>query len=325
MTRILSDQEFKKLLGCVIIGGEEDSIRPNSYILRVGSEGEFLNTGKQFELGKKKHGIKLQPGHSVALTAFETLDFKHETVEKLFPQCDLHGLLSPTTDLSREGIVAPTTQIDAGYKGTLNWTLTNTSSEERRFLFKERLYRLTIFLLLEGETPETLYEGDYQEQTGYVRSQRRGAPVGMKEAEWEDASIKGSPQDLLDNLIQSGYPWNILGQKLKQIDQQFVQVSEEYSRIDDALSRLTTDMRQLKEHQTDVPDAVRKIVRTEATALQNRWLLGAGSILVALLGVILTILSSEAAKKFLESYGAVIGLVLVVAGVLAVVLMSRKS
>jgi hypothetical protein len=58
-----------------------------------------------------------------------------------------HRLTSDYCGNSREGIVAPTTQIDAGYYGTLNWTLTNTSSEERRFVHKERIFRLTILSL----------------------------------------------------------------------------------------------------------------------------------------------------------------------------------
>src|SRR6266850_984730 len=147
MPSILSDAEIRKLLGTVIVNGEPDGVHPNSYILRLGEAGEFLNTGKEFSLGKTKKGIRIQPGHSVGVTAFETIDFRRLTVHKLYPGNDLFGIVSPTTDLSREGLVAPTTQVDAGYFGTLNWTITNTSSEERRFVHKERIFRLTIFRL----------------------------------------------------------------------------------------------------------------------------------------------------------------------------------
>ena len=151
MPSILCDKDLIKLLGSVIIGGEEENLRPNSYVIRLGTEGEFLNAEKEFQLGKQKKGIKISPGHSVAVTSYETLDFSREAVQNIFPDCDLHGLLSPTTDLSREGLVAPTTQIDAGFKGTLNWTINNTSNEERKFLFKEKIFRLTIFKLEKGE------------------------------------------------------------------------------------------------------------------------------------------------------------------------------
>lgn len=107
-------------------------------MLRLGAVGEFHATGKEFELGpgpNDKKGIIVSPGQSVALTAFETINFTRETVTQHFPDCDLHGIVSPTTDLQREGVVAPTTQVDAGYRGTLNWTLSNSSSEERCFVF----------------------------------------------------------------------------------------------------------------------------------------------------------------------------------------------
>jgi hypothetical protein len=115
MSRILKDAELSKLLGSVINPADPESLRPNAYVMRLGAEGEFLNAGKQFELGKKKKGVRIPPGHSVAVTAAETLDFRPETIDNIFPGCGLHGFISPTTDLSREGIVAPSTQVDAGY------------------------------------------------------------------------------------------------------------------------------------------------------------------------------------------------------------------
>lgn len=178
MPKLLNDTELRHLTGTVILNGDEASIRPNSYIMRLGEHGEFLNTGKAFELGKQsKKGIKIPPGHSVGVTAYEALDFSRDTVRKLYPAGDLQGLLSPTTDLAREGIGALTTQVDVGYRGTLNWTLTNTSSQERRFVFQERLYGFSVFLLEEGESPEDVYQGHHQEKTGYVPSERSGPPV----------------------------------------------------------------------------------------------------------------------------------------------------
>ncbi len=131
--KLLSDKELKKALGKIIIGGDDSCLRPNSYILRLGAKGEFKNTGKEFEIGKAQKGIRVDPGHSVGVVSFETLDFRRETVDEVFPGCALHAFLSPTTDLSREGVVAAATQVDAGYHGTLNWTLNNTSSECRNF------------------------------------------------------------------------------------------------------------------------------------------------------------------------------------------------
>lgn len=306
MAKILNDNELRRLVEAGVIGdGIESSIRPNSYILRLGEHGEFLNTSKEFELGKGKRGIKIPPGHSVGVTALETIDFSRRVVHALYPDEDLHGILSPTTDLSREGIVAPTTQIDAGYRGTLNWTLANTSSQECRFLLGERLYRLTVFRLEAGEAPSDVYTGYYQHQTGYVRSERTGPPAGMKPTEWEDAFVEGGPEELLDNLIQSGYPWNILGRELKEIDQQLEIVTNEYSEIRDLIRRLQADVAEIKER---TPETVKNVLEEMATALQNRWMLGIGYGAGALIGLLVAVLTSERAFAFLREYGVPLGL-----------------
>jgi len=325
MATILNDTEIKRLLGTVIVDGDRSCVRPNGYALRLGSVGEFINTGKDFDIGSKKKGVRIQPGHSVGVTAFETLDFRRETVHQIYPGHDLHAFISPTTDLSREGIVAQSTQADAGYHGTLNWTLTNTSSEERRFVHKERVFRLTIFKLEKGETPDHLYTGDYQSQTGYVRSRRTGAPVGMKDSDWEDAYIKGGPEDLLENLIRSGYPWHILGSRLKEIDQQLKTVTEEYADIHDSINELTRQVNAVGERQTATPETVRKFLREEASSLQNRWLLGAGSLFLGFIGVGLSASSNLATWEFLKQHGIWIGLVFIVIAAIALAVISRQK
>ena len=285
-----------------------------------------MNTGKGFKLGKQsKKGIKIPPGHSVGVTAYEALDFSRDTVRKLYPAGDLHGLLSPTTDLAREGIGALTTQVDVGYRGTLNWTLTNTSSQERRFVFQERLYRLSVFLLEEGESPEDVYQGHYQEKTGYVPSQRSGPPVGMKEAEWIDAHKEGGPEDLLEELIRSGYPWHVLGSRLKQIDQQFQTVTDEYAQIEQAIGELTADVKQIREGQDTTTSTVREILRDESNALQNRWLIGAGSIVFGVLGLWLTVSSNENFEVWFSDYSGWIGLTLMLGTVGMLYLLSRRK
>lgn len=329
MATILNDAEIKKLIGTVIIDGDVTSIRPNSYVLRLGGEGEFLNASKTFSLGKTKKGIRIPPGQSVALTALETIDFRPATVERLYPGCALHAFISPTTDLSREGIVASATQVDAGYNGTLNWTICNTSNEERRFLHKERVFRLTILKLEEGEVPLKQYQGEYQDQTGYVRSQRKGAPAGMRDAEWEDALVEGGPEALLDNLMKAGYPWHGLGQRLKSIDQQFKIVSEEYGLIHDSLQKLNREVDTLTQQNAEVtrnlPQSISAAIAEQTTSLQNRWLLASGSMLVAMLGLILSFTSNQKALEFLKANGALIGSILVLLGVIVLIVIARKG
>lgn len=322
MAELLNNQEIRQILGTVIKDGVASSVRPNSYVLRLGGVGEFLTTGKEFALGpnsQDKKGIKVPPGHSVALTAFELIDFTRETVEEHFPDCDLHALISPTTDLQREGVVAPTTQIDAGYQGTLNWTLSNSSSEERRFLYKERLFRLAIFKLARGERPDALYEGAYQGKTGYVRSERSGAPVGIRATDWVDPTTKESPDALLDQVIRSGFPWNALGTRLKAIDEQFKSVSNEYADIHESMGRLKADLDGIRKNmeginaaQDGMTDRIRRVVREELPAMQDRWLVLAGSGLLALVGIGISVFTSEFVLQLLAQHGAWLGPVLTV-------------
>ena len=329
MATILNDEELRKLFGSVILNADESSIRPNSYILRLGAGGEFLNVNKEFTLGKTKKGIKIPPGHSVALTAHEEIDFSRKTVHSIYPGHDLHAFISPTTDLSREGLVAPTTQVDAGYHGTLNWTVTNTSNEERRFVYNERVFRLTILKLEPGETPVKPYEGDYQNQKGYIRSKRKGAPVGMREDEWEDPIVKGSPEALLDNLMKSGYPWHALGQKLKMIDEEMKIVTDEYGEILNSMTKMNKDLDTLTQQQqqtaNSLPQTIRSVLHDEASALQNRWLVATASMLVVVVGIVLAFASNELAFKCLKDNGSWVGLILAVCGFVGVMLVSQRN
>jgi deoxycytidine triphosphate deaminase len=316
MATILNDEEIKKLIGKVILDGDVSCIKPNSYALRLGLHGEFLNSGKEFKLGTTKKGIKVQPGHSVALTAFETIDFSRETVRKIYPDHDLHAFISPLTDLSREGIVAPTTQVDVGYHGTLNWTITNTSNDVRNFLIEEKLFRLTIFKLAPGETPTNPYKGDYQSKTGYIRSQRRGAPVGMKESQWEDSCIEGGPEALLDNLIKSGYPWNLLGQRLQLIGGQFETVTNEFGDIKRAIEGLDKESKKL-------PTQLDEIIDRRTSELHFQWSASALTAVGVLAGLALAIATCDWAVKFLKSYGPVIGILIIIISVVAKILIPK--
>ncbi len=329
MAELLSDREIRGILGTIIKDGNETSVRPNSYVLRLGATGEYLTTNKEFHLGEgpgKKKGIKVPLGQSVALTAFETIDFTRETVGRHFPGHDLHALISPTTDLQREGVVAPTTHVDAGYRGTLNWTLGNSSNEERRFVYKERLFRLAIFKLSEGERPDHLYEGSYQGKEGYVRSERSGAPVGMRPVDWEDSTTDEGPQALLDRVIRSGFPWNALGMRLKTIDDQFRSVTNEYADIRDSIAGLERDMESIRSAQGSLNDRVRQTIRDELAQgavteqvrkvvrdEQYRWLAATMSALIGLAGVALSVAKSELLAGFLDGHGDWLGPVIALA------------
>ena len=82
--KILGNTEIKKLIGKVIIDGDETCVRRNAYILRLGPEGGHQNTGKEIESGKQSKGVVIPQGHSVEVVALETLDFRLETIRELY-------------------------------------------------------------------------------------------------------------------------------------------------------------------------------------------------------------------------------------------------
>jgi septation ring formation regulator EzrA len=102
----------------------------------------------------------------------------------------------------------------------------------------------------------------------------------MKEGEWEDGHVKGGPEDALETLLKSGYPWHMLGQRLKAVDQQMKTVTDEYGDIRDAIERVTADVTILRDQHAGTGDTVRRVLRDETASLQNRWLIGAGSLLL---------------------------------------------
>lgn len=150
----------------------------------------------------------------------------------------------------------------------------------------------------------------------------------MRESECADSIVKGGPEALLDHLMKSGYPWHALGQRLKTIDQQFKMVSDDYAAIDDSLRQIRTEADTLNGQYGDVtralPQTVSAALTDQTTALQNRWLLSAGSMLLGLLGLIVTITSSPQALEFLKGNGAWIGLVLILIGVITTIVTVRR-
>ena len=313
MATILNDAEIEKLLGKVIKNGVKDSIRPNSYIIRLGSEGEYLGTGRTFILGedKERKGIKLPPNHSVGVSSIEEIDFSQETVNMVFPGQALHGFLAPTTDFSREGVGTSSTQIDAGFRGSLNWTLTNTSNQERRYVFGEPLFRLTIFKLDQDETPKEYYTGFYQEKRGYVRSQRKGPPVGMRETEWEDPYVDDSPEESLDRLMKAGYPWQAVALHLKEIDEKGQVISREYQTIKESMDIVEKKMTDFEPRMNSL---IRNAVKEEIPLLYNWAIVRVIGALGIVIGLIIATTTNQQAMGFILNYGILLGLVIVTLG-----------
>ena len=173
---------------------------------------------------------------------------------------------------------------------------------------------MTILKLAEDERPTSLYKGAYQGKKGYVRSERSGAPVGMRPRDWEESTTKEGPEALLEGLIQSGFPWNVLGTRLKTIDDQFQTVTNEYADIRESMERLESDhresvrrlegdVRDIRKELVQVPDKVREIVKDE----QHRWLGGAAGVLIGLGGLTLAATKSPLVARLLDQHGDWIG------------------
>jgi deoxycytidine triphosphate deaminase len=332
LATILNDVELRKLLGTIIIRGDEKCLRPNSYILRVGTSGEYLNTSKAFDIDEKgkKKGISIPPGHSVGLISHEDIDFRREIVQKIFPNCDLHAFITPTTNLSREGIVAPATQIDAGWNGTLNWTVVNTSNQDRRYLHKSKVFRMTVLKLTEdNEIPENPYDGHYQGQFGYVKSKRRGAPVGMSEDEWEKAYTKGGPEDLLQILAKSGPPWNVLSERMRIIDHKFEVVTNEYDEIKNSIEDFKRNIEIVKnihnEIKSEIPVSMKSVFKEERSSLRNEWLVCSGAIVVTFSGILWGILSNQKTCDFFIQNGPILGPIVALAGIISLFIIALKK
>ena len=135
----------------------------------------------------------------------------------------------------------------------------------------------------------------------------------------EESTTKEGPKVLLERLIQSGFPWNVLDTRMKAIDDQFQTVTNEYADIRQSMDRLEGNFRRLEEDVRDirkelahVPDKVREIVKDE----QHRWLGGAASVLIGLTGVALAATKFPLAAQWLDTHGGWIGTGMAVAAML---------
>ena len=146
----------------------------------------------------------------------------------------------------------------------------------------------------------------------------------MKDSEWEDAAIAGGPEELLDTLIKSGYPWNALGTRLKVIDQQFETVTNEYAEIKDSMDRIRSDVTEINRQQGGLSAMIKAAVEGQATHLQNRWLVGVGAMLAAFAGLGMAIFTNDKLSKFMSEHSW-IGLVVFIVSVLVIALVAIGS
>jgi len=147
MARILSDKEIKKLLDNEIItDGDLDQVRSNSYVFRLGTKVRFFSTNESKE-GEIGNILEINPGDSVLVISMEEVDFASEKIKNLYDKDQLCAFLTPSTTLVREGFQLPSTKIDPGYNGTLNWTIRNSGVEVLKMEMGEPVFKATFFFL----------------------------------------------------------------------------------------------------------------------------------------------------------------------------------
>ena len=136
----------------------------------------------------------------------------------------------------------------------------------------------------------------------------------MRSSDWEDAFTKVGPAALLDRVIESGFPWNALGTKLKAIDSQFVEVSNEYANIHESIELLEGEVggigkkvEEIRTSQGELTDRIRQVVREELPAMQDRWLIATGSLVLVLVGIAISVINSKVARDLLAQHGVWFG------------------
>lgn len=285
MARILPDTELKKLIGTVIKNGDEQCVHVNSYEMRVGEEVRFVATGEKKQLSEGKV-LEIAPSETAMICSYEELDFTRVTVNEVFGEGrQLVGLITPRTTMFREGIALITSKVDPGYAGTLNWPVRNDSGKPCKLLYKEHVYKLTLFLLEEDENPSSVYGDDEERDTfhkkiGIVKGSRI-IPADIDEGDIVRSSF--TKIDKKKRLEIAGPPFSEIGSELVSLDGKIVALSEEVKSIVKILeARIGT-----------LEDDLRKWMHSELRELKSDikqygiYIFGAATLLFSLLPTLL--------------------------------------
>lgn len=236
MARVIPDTEIQKLIGVVLLDADSGRINPNGIELRLGKLVHFQSTDEDKDI-RPGNFLKVIPGESVIIASFETVDFRRETVRKVYPGCDMMAMITPTTTMMREGILQASTKVDSGWYGTLNWGLRNSSVRDFILGYGEPIFKLTLLLLGPGETPELLYgqrpDDKYQNTEGIANSVRT-VPANIKRGAIVCSSVDAL--DPLKQLREAGYPFNHISTELTELHGKFEVVSKDVLLLKDAIS-----------------------------------------------------------------------------------------
>ena len=246
MARILSDKEIEKLLeNEIITEGDRNQVRANSYVFRLGNEVRFFSTNER-KKGDIGDILEINAGDSALVSSIEVVDFDNLKISNAYKGHQLCALLTPTTTLIREGLQLPTTKIDPGYNGTLNWTIRNSSIETVKMEIGEPIFKATFFLLSEDEElPDKAYgeretRDYYQSKIGLVESKRR-LPIDVDKRKKICVSSKGTE---FERLKQSGFPYDFIATQLQQVGENLEIVTKDFARIDAKVEKQNRELSQ---------------------------------------------------------------------------------
>jgi|GEM_PF-2368732 len=292
MAKILADKDIKKIIGTIIKDADEQYINPNGIELRLGKRVRFHSTGETKELESGQY-IKVNPGETVVISSFEKINFSRETVNLIYPNSNLMGLITPTTTMMREGISQVSTKIDSGFRGILNWSLRNGSTKDLFLQQSEPILKLTLFLLDKDESPEIIYgervSDSYQDSEGIVPSARK------IEADIPKDKIVSSSFDKIDpkkQLKEAGYPFNHIGTELIALDGKIVQVSSDVSSLkknfDERTKELTKKIEEETGRLTDKLDDFRKRFFEQVNSIFDKKFIRIVGVLITALTILYT-------------------------------------
>jgi len=294
MAKILADKQIRKLFGSVLLNAEKKFLNPNGIELRLGKVVLFQSTGEEKTLEPGQF-LNVVPGESASISSLEKIDFTSKTVQKVYPDCSLMGLVTPTTTMMREGISQVTTKIDSGFVGVLNWGLRNSSIKDLILEYGEPIFKLTIFLLDKDESPDINYgdreKDSYQNSEGIVRS-KRSIPADIPKKLMVTSNVEKI--DPKKQLQEAGYPFNHIGTELIALHGKFELVSSDVRVMKEEFSERTKELSGQIDSETRI--LMKKIEETKDNVLEK--------------------VESLLTRKFLSVSGVIIGAIPVLYGAL---------
>lgn len=313
MAKILADHEIKKLLGSALVDAEEQHINPNGIELRLGKHIRFHSTGEKRELSSGLF-LKVSPGETVVISSLEKIDFTAETVQAIYPNSMLMGLITPTTTMMREGISQVATKIDAGFRGILNWGLRNGSIKELIIQYGEPIFKLTIFLLEADESPDIPYgerEVDkYQDAAGIVLSARR-IPADIPKDKIVSSTF--GKLDPKKQLREAGYPFDYIGTELTTLQGKFEIVSKDVLLLKDEFEKRSSELSKKIDAETQTLSErlndFRKIFFDKVEVMFNRKFLRIVGIIISAVPIMYAGITFLEARNFSENTLAFIAVI----------------